>query len=85
MAQNNRLVSQAEAAKRLGISRMTVNRWVKSGRLISIKQAGRLFVAESEIERLSPQTTPPPAVSASEVVKRVIKEYGEVLKKLSRE
>jgi excisionase family DNA binding protein len=83
MTENNPLYTSTEAAAKLGITRMTVGRWVKSGRLVATKLGKRTFVAESEIRRLQP--TDPCPVTVTEAVKRVISEYGEVLKQLGRE
>lgn len=42
----------AEAAHLLGIGYATLYRWIKSGKLISIKLAGRTLIPKSEVERL---------------------------------
>jgi excisionase family DNA binding protein len=42
-----------EAAKLIGIGYATVYRWLKSGKLIAIKLAGRTLIPKSEVDRLT--------------------------------
>ena len=51
-----------EAAYRMGISRVSIYKLAKEGRLNLIKIAGRTLVPDSEIVRL---TTPAPSVEAA--------------------
>lgn len=46
------LFSPKEAAKILGVSRMTIFRWLKAGRLAPVVVAGQRFIPESETDRL---------------------------------
>jgi excisionase family DNA binding protein len=46
-----RLLRSGVAAKRLGVSRMTVWRWIKGGKLRAVKIGREYRVPESEIER----------------------------------
>lgn len=87
MAENNRLLSSTEAAKALGVTRMTVGRWVKSGRLTSTKIGRHTFIPEAEIERLKPTPAVPDSspMSVEASARRAISEYDEVLKMLGRE
>ena len=48
----NDLMTVGRAAKKIGKTRMTIYRWIKSGRIISISLGGVVFVPGSEIERL---------------------------------
>jgi len=41
-----------EAAKLIGISYATLYRWIKAGKLIPIRIAGRTLIPKSEVERL---------------------------------
>jgi excisionase family DNA binding protein len=59
------LVSIEEAAKRLGgMHVLTIRRWVAERRIASVKLGSRVFVPESEIERLIKEATRP-AVAGS--------------------
>jgi excisionase family DNA binding protein len=42
----------AEAARLIGIGYATLYRWIKAGKLISIKLAGRTLIPKTEVERL---------------------------------
>ena len=46
------LVSVAEAARVLGRPRITVYRWVETGKMVGIKLGGILFIPKTEVERL---------------------------------
>jgi excisionase family DNA binding protein len=47
-----------EAAKLIGIGYATLYRWLKSGKLISIKLAGRTLIPKTEVERLKTERAP---------------------------
>ena len=42
----------AEAARLIGIGYATLYRWIKGGKLISVKLAGRTLIPKSEVKRL---------------------------------
>ena len=46
------LLSVAEASKLLGKPRLTLYRWVKKGRILSVRFGGILYIPRSEIERI---------------------------------
>lgn len=46
------VVSIQDAAKELKVARLTIYRWIKASKIISIKFGGFLFIPKSEIERL---------------------------------
>ncbi len=50
--ENQELVGMAEAAKCLGISAMTLHRWVLSGKIIAVKVGSYRAIPVREIERL---------------------------------
>lgn len=41
-----------EAARKIGIGYATLYRWIKSGKLLAIKLAGRTLIPKTEVERL---------------------------------
>lgn len=45
----------AEAARLIGIGYATLYRWIKAGKLIAIKLAGRTLIPKSEVKRLEKQ------------------------------
>lgn len=47
------LLTVPEAARRLGKRKMTVYRWIKSGKIAVIYFSGVAFIPKSEIERLN--------------------------------
>jgi len=46
------LVSVAKAAEELGRPRITIYRWIESGKIVGVKLGGILFIPVSEVERL---------------------------------
>ena len=46
------LLSVGKAAKALGTSRWSVYRWIDTGKILSIRLGGILFIPTSEVERL---------------------------------
>jgi len=50
--ENNNLLQMKEAARLLGISRMTLHRWVEKGDIIAVKVGAYRAIPKSEIDRL---------------------------------
>jgi len=50
--ENNDLIAMKEAAKDLGITAMTLHRWVVSGKIQAVKVGAYRAIPKSEIERL---------------------------------
>jgi excisionase family DNA binding protein len=49
---DDNLITLSEVADRLGISRVTLWRWIKDGKLASVKLSKRtVYVREEELER----------------------------------
>ena len=46
------LLSIAQAAEELKVARLTVYRWIKASKIVSVRFGGFLFIPRSEIERL---------------------------------
>jgi len=51
--QSEDIVTVPEAAKQLCRTKMTLYRWIESGKIVAVKLGGILFVPKSEIERLN--------------------------------
>ena len=50
---SNDIVNVSYAATKLNISRMTIYRWVKQGKILAVKFGKSTFIPKSEIERLN--------------------------------
>jgi excisionase family DNA binding protein len=50
--QSNDIVNVSYAATKLNVSRMTIYRWVKEGKILAVKFGKSTFIPKSEIERL---------------------------------
>jgi len=46
-------VTQTEAAKLLGVCRMTIWQWLKDGKITPVKVAGIRMIPQSEVERIN--------------------------------
>ena len=78
-------VSTAQAAKILGVSRMQVVRKIKRGE-IKAKRIGRSFaISKDDLDPIYKPASIKELASIDKGVEKVVKEYGEVLKKLGKE
>lgn len=79
-------ISVAEAAQILGYSRQHVLRLIESGQIKATK-VGRNFVVEKNSlpHIFSEEITASEKKEIDDAVKKVVKEYGEALKKLGEE
>jgi len=50
--------SAADAAREIGIGYATLYRWIKKGKIIVVKLAGRTLVPKTEVERLQIERAP---------------------------
>ncbi len=84
--ENNKLLSTAEVAKILGISRIAVFKRIKNGE-IKAKKVGRNYVIErSDLSAvLGVILSPERKNEIEESVDKTVKEYGEALKQLGKE
>jgi len=48
----NDLVTVTQAAQSLECARVTVYRWIKAGKIVSIEVAGSPYILKTEVERL---------------------------------
>jgi excisionase family DNA binding protein len=79
------LISVAQAAKLLNLSRMQVFRKIKQGR-IKAKKIGRAYVVDkTSLGPIFEKTTQKEEQLIKQAVDRTFKEYGETLRKLGAE
>lgn len=52
LVDTDEVYNAVEAARKIGIGYATLYRWIKSGKLIAIKLAGRTLIPKTEVERL---------------------------------
>ncbi len=75
-----------QLAERLGLSRTTVYRYVKAGKIPAIKIGRNYVIDEKQIsELLSKEITEADKKRIDQAVEKVIKEYGDVIRKLGKE
>jgi len=46
------LVTVAQAARELGCARLTIYRWIRAGKIVSIEVAGSPYILKTEVARL---------------------------------
>lgn len=83
---NKRYISTSEAAKWLGVSRVTIFNRIRSGD-IKAEKVGRNFIIDKEdlIGSLDGTLTEAKKLKIEEAVKKVVREYGKTLKLLGKE
>ena len=75
-----------EAAKALGISRVTAYRYVKSGKLPATRVGGKIYlIPRAHLDPVARPITARRKRQIERVVDRVVKEYGDVLQRLADE
>ena len=75
-----------ELAKILGVSRIAVYKKVKSGQIKAAKAGNTYLISEPEIAHiLGKDVSKKGKASIEAAVKKVVKDYGSVLKKLGSE
>jgi excisionase family DNA binding protein len=62
--QDNEVVSVAQAAETLNVSKMTIYRWIESKIIASREVAGLVCIPQKEIERLKTERAPAEATEA---------------------
>lgn len=79
-------ITVPELARILGVSRVTVYRWVRSGQIPATK-IGKTYVITDQVvtEILGKKASQKGKAKIEEAVDKTVKEYGEVLAKLSKE
>lgn len=82
---DERFISVSEAAREMGYSRIHVVRLINAGK-ISAKKVGRSFVVDkNSIGGVYAEITPREKVQIDRAVNKIVREYGEALKKLGKE
>lgn len=79
------LMTIPEVADRLGISRIAVYKKVKNGQIPATRVGRRYVISSDTAEKLHQEVYKIDLNWVDEAVKRVVKEYGTVLKWLSVE
>jgi len=75
-----------ELAKLLGKSRIAVYKDVKNGKIAATKIGRNYAISDRNVAQiLSKEMSKKDKKKVSDTVKKVVREYGEVLKKLSKE
>jgi excisionase family DNA binding protein len=75
-----------QLARMLGVSRITVYRKVKSGEIPATKVGHMYIIADKKLSKiLGKELDKKARLRIDKAVKKTVKEYGEILKKLSRE
>ncbi len=79
--------STAELAKKIGVSRITVFRWIKEGKLKAERIGRNYVISEDAVKRLVPkaESQEEKEKDLGEAVRKVVREYGDTLKKLGAE
>ena len=83
--ENKSLMSTAELAKLLGISRIAVFKKIKSGQIKARKSGRNYVISAKDVPVLSKTTSKEKKRVIEQAVKRTVSEYGEVLRLLGRE
>ncbi|MBN1258460.1 helix-turn-helix domain-containing protein [Candidatus Peregrinibacteria bacterium] len=76
----NEFISTTEAAKILGINRVTLFNWIKSGKIKAAKVGRNYIVHRDEVKNVGGDMK-----NIDKGVARAVKEYGETLKLLKDE
>ncbi|OGQ04280.1 MAG: hypothetical protein A2W61_02940 [Deltaproteobacteria bacterium RIFCSPLOWO2_01_44_7] len=78
-------ISAAEAAKRLGISRMQVIRKIKKGEIPAQKVGHTYAISEESLSGIFRTMTESEKKRIEEAVHLVIQQYGDVIRRLGKE
>ncbi len=84
--ENKRFLTISELARMLGISRVAVFKKIKDGLIRAKKIKGKYYIPYEEVDYLLGKAlTVQQKKLIEEAVKKVMKEYGDVIIKLGRE
>ena len=79
------LISVTEAAKLLGISRMHVIRKIKKGEIKAIRVGRAYAIDRNQLGGIFRRISDKERKEVNKAVEKVLKKYGEVIKKLGAE
>jgi len=83
---NDKYISIPELAKILGISRIAVYKKVKKGQIKAVKIGRNFAIPKKYVSNLLGKSlNEEDKDKINKVIKRAVREYGEVLKRLGRE
>jgi excisionase family DNA binding protein len=78
-------LTTTQAAEILGISRMHMLRKVKSGEIKAVKIGRNFLIDKGELSPIFKHATAQELKTIDQGVEKVVREYGDVLKKLGKE
>ena len=78
---SNKNYSTSECAKILGVSRITVFNWIKTGKISAQKHAGNYLVPKTELDKMreKKELSEEDKKGLREFVGRLIRDYSELL------
>ena len=79
-----RLYRTGEAAKRLGVTRMTVLRWIRAGKIRAYKIGREYRIPESEIKRILEGKVPDEVVIYASILRATVQQRAIGSRGLSR-
>lgn len=83
------LYSVNEAAKLCGVTRMTISRWIRSGKIVGERVGRTVVIPISELAKCMPEIPEKKRDriehEITDAVKKVVSEYGETLRLLGKE
>ncbi len=79
------VVSTAELAKMLGVSRVAVFKKIKRGELEAVKIGRSYAISRASVPSLSTQTSKQKKRLIEKAVKKTVSEYGDALRRLGNE
>lgn len=85
MAGSRKFLTVSEVSKKIGLSRMQVIRKIRSGE-IRAERVGRSYIVPEEgLPGIYRKISQAERDRVTEAVRRVLKEYGDVIRRLGRE
>ncbi len=85
MYKTRKLISTTEAAKILGVSRVTVFQRIKRGEIEATKVGRSYAIDPKNLGDIYQEVTPAAKKKISKAVNKVFDQYGEVLRRLGKE
>ena len=79
------LIGTSEAAKLLGISRVAVFKKIKKGEIEAVKVGRNYVIDRRSLGDIYQDMTPAARKKITRIADKVVRDYGDVLKRLGRE